>query len=97
MKLENQVCSLELAKKIKELGVEQESLFFGSMHENEKENFDEEVRHIDKLYKVASAFTATELGEMLPKIINIGEKGWQTIYKHPKQNWMENYLRLGSW
>jgi len=27
MKLENQVCSLELAKKLKELGVEQESLY----------------------------------------------------------------------
>lgn len=28
MKLENQVCSLELAKKLKELGVKQESLFY---------------------------------------------------------------------
>ena len=28
MKIENQVCSLELAKKLKELGVEQDSYFF---------------------------------------------------------------------
>jgi len=28
MKLEDQVCSLELAKRLKELGVEQESLFY---------------------------------------------------------------------
>ena len=28
MKLEKQVCSLELAKKLKELGVKQESLWF---------------------------------------------------------------------
>ena len=32
MKLEDQVCSLELAKKLKELGVKQDSLFYWNLY-----------------------------------------------------------------
>ena len=37
MKLQDQVCNLELAKKLKELGVKQESLFWWARDHDEKE------------------------------------------------------------
>ena len=43
MNLENQVCSLELAKKLKELGVKQESLFWWN---GNKEWVDKEVKQL---------------------------------------------------
>lgn len=54
MNLEQQVCSLELAKKLKELGIEQKSIFY---HLPFYATTDEENR--------VSAFTVAELGEML--------------------------------
>jgi hypothetical protein len=68
VKLEDQVCSLELAKRLKELGVKQESLYYwwelsGSgflpLHDDR-----DELPCGDK--KICSAFTVAELGEMLP-------------------------------
>ena len=65
MPLEKQVCSLELAKKLKELGVEQDSLFWWDDHSElgmgEIVSFDEPDNPI------CSAFTVAELGEMLPR------------------------------
>lgn len=83
MTLEQQVCSLELAKRLKELGVKQESLFlwcnFG------KDDWRGPYSNIDGIsirfpatpgpysftkddcWEWCSAFTASELGEMLPK------------------------------
>lgn len=43
MKLEQQVCSLELAKKLKELGVKQESLFYWRLGYSVIESFDNGV------------------------------------------------------
>ncbi len=71
MKLEQQVVSLELAKKLKELGVKQESLFYWRPNDNGAGNFndiivaanDEEGLFCGVYY---SAFTVAELGEMLP-------------------------------
>lgn len=63
MKLEEQVVSLELAKKLKELEVKQESLYYWD--ENDKEVY----RSIDRSAKdigCISAFTVAELGEILP-------------------------------
>ena len=78
MKLENQVVSLELAKKLKELGVEQESLFY--WHDNEiktvtavayppsgKEFYFDGGSFENNLSVVYSAYTVAELGEMLPR------------------------------
>lgn len=64
MNLENQVTSLELSKKLKELGVKQESLYTW-LHHNHKEwklvlgdaGVDEPVH----------AYTVAELGELLPR------------------------------
>lgn len=71
MKLEDQVCSLELAKQLKELGVKQEGLYFwfnggGAWHiVLNKAGVEEPSKSI------FSAFTVAELGEMLPKMENI--------------------------
>lgn len=81
MKLESQVCSLELSKWLKELGVKHESLFWWVI------NFDKETVRLvyetktgyyldtgagydPRLFKhldMYSAFTVAELGEMLPR------------------------------
>src|SRR3990167_3436279 len=69
MTLEQQVTSLELSKKLKELGVKQESLFYWYQAGN---------GHIFVAYRddsftkgIASAFTASELGEMLPRYCEV--------------------------
>jgi len=73
MKLENQVCSLELAKKLKELGVKQDSIFYHTIFNQGKESeFNGGVvMNISDFYKMSdenySAFTVAELGEMLPE------------------------------
>lgn len=68
MTLEQQVCSLELAKRLKELGVEQRSLLYwwclkskwsiSYSRPHPKTSFRDEPWY--------SAFTVAELGEMLP-------------------------------
>lgn len=67
MELEKQVCSLELAKKLKELGVEQESLFV--WHSDSPRYGWLLCSNDDKRYPLGtrrlSAFTVAELGEML--------------------------------
>lgn len=77
MKLEDQVCSLELAKKLKELGVEQKSLFYWTCYDS---SFDDEGEDYGNIvhYETpdchpdwhCSAFTVAELGKMLPKRIS---------------------------
>lgn len=64
MKLEDQVVSLVWAKKLKELGVKQESYFFwyGGNVLRENQLTQELRRHEPPV----SAFTVAELGEMLP-------------------------------
>lgn len=64
MNLEDQVCSLELAIKLKKLAVKQESYFKWE----ERENGDKEVYHSKATsctHKYYSAFTVAELGEIL--------------------------------
>jgi hypothetical protein len=79
MKLEDQVCSLELAKRLKELGVKQDSHFYWWEHkpgtgwhltENMSIYADENV----------SAFTVAELGEMVLETVSSG-KTWGGGYR----------------
>ena len=81
MKLENQVVNLELSKKLKELGVKQESLFYwcertvtGS--KTYKEFFLQEKIYVEPYPNIISAFTVAELGEMLPNTIRKNEKDY---------------------
>ena len=79
MKLESQVCSLELAKRLKELNCKQESLWW--WYKNPRTQYKIGLSHSEYIfellphslialaktsYKRYSAFTVAELGEMLP-------------------------------
>lgn len=76
MKLENQVINLEIAKKLKELGVKQESLFYWVMSRTDEKTYVLDYQGscglCSRAYngnyenKEISAFTVAELGEMLP-------------------------------
>lgn len=74
MKLEDQVCNLELAKRLKELGVKQESAFYWGCRDGQNINLfsldtvldwglEETFEPCDQ---DVSAFTVAELGEILP-------------------------------
>src|SRR3990167_5874578 len=72
MKLEEQVCSLELAKRLKELGVKQVSLFYWCPSKTHDDAWvikyglmPDKMAHTHEF----SAFTVAELGEMLPQNI----------------------------
>lgn len=83
IKLEQQVTSLELSKKLKELGVKQESLFYWASYMR-YEHTGKGFRRVDDVWQidmfgsvnggtnptgkeVYSAFSVAELGEMLPE------------------------------
>lgn len=72
MKLEQQVCSLELAKKLKELGVKQDGYFcyYGSDELDSFWNANQIMCGMlsDNDFPYCSAFTVAELGEMLPTL-----------------------------
>lgn len=69
MKIEDQVCSLELAKKLRELGVTQNSLWYWVKYGDEYIVISDEKLIIHggtpANNNVFSAFTVAELGEML--------------------------------
>jgi len=70
MRLEDQVCSLELAKKLKELGVKQDSLFYWLKEEEpyiwfNPPNFSHPMNTVHWNY---SAFTVAELLDIIPPL-----------------------------
>lgn len=65
MKLESQVASLQLSKKLKELGVVQESAFYWEINLRNDWTLYFEYGE-PRMNANASAFTASELGVMLP-------------------------------
>jgi hypothetical protein len=96
MKLEQQVCSLDLAKRLKELGVKQESYFYWATYKLDKpdKSFKNGIflthtlgRFANSLIiPVASAFTVAELGEMLPANV-------QLPFKRPIMNTNKDRVR----
>ena len=66
MKLEDQVVSLELSKKLKTLGVKQESLFSWIYDPDTGVPTLIDRWSKDGMFFIASAFTVAELGKMLP-------------------------------
>ena len=74
MKLENLVVSLELAQKLKELGVKQESLF--NYYWQDRQFGGKYILRFSrgsKSREYISAFTVAELGEMLPSRLKAKE------------------------
>lgn len=90
MDLEKQVVSLELAKNLKELGVKQESLFdWMEIDDNDwiimAKKYPERISENED---IISAFTVSELGEMLPKRI-LGKRTYYHIYSsHWENGWL---------
>lgn len=68
MNLQEIVCSLELAQKLKEIGIKQESLFHWVEFEKEKKIYRTvwEARELDNV--IASAFIVEEIFELLPDV-----------------------------
>ena len=77
MKLEQQVCSLDLARRLKEMGVKQKSLFYWRLElPAAVEVWTVELGNEELgFHNIYSAFTVAELGEMLPK----GTESWQHL------------------
>jgi hypothetical protein len=78
MKLEQQVCSLDLAKRLKELGVKQESYAFWNARPNDPpvvlagyELGAFNSLNTPKRSRIASAFTVAELGEIMKNLDGI--------------------------
>lgn len=97
MKLENQVVSLDLAKRLKEMGVKQESYFFWYVNEPPQGQFvakdDSFVGFGGIVHRAhCSAFTVAELGEMLPDYIQQedGTMAQLIISKH-RPFWVADY------
>lgn len=86
--LEKQVCSLEISKELKELGVPQDSLWWWVNHWQATSYMwdilpkDED----DKVNKHISAFTCSELGEMFPE--------WASSVKLPKSHGFRKWVAL---
>lgn len=73
MTLEQQVVSLDLAKRLKELNVKQDSLFWwcqGRFDQPDKSKWELNDSIDTHARENVSAFTSSELGEMLPLEIN---------------------------
>lgn len=68
MSLEMQVCSLELAIKLNELGIKQESLFY--WHKDVTWRLDYWTEMLIQQHENYSAFTVGELMELLPPYID---------------------------
>lgn len=92
MKIENQVTSLELSKKLKELGVKQESAFYWyfSIDDNKWKITDNELLK-DERWEWCFAFTVAELGEMLPKHC----KSFQAYNTKKNNKWWCEYSQYG--
>lgn len=92
MKIEKQVTSLELSKKLKELGVPQESYFLWVSGEFSEKGYRINPSFVDKANRYyLSAFSVAELGELLPKFL---EKKAQllTIRPDPERGWNAHYI-----
>lgn len=75
MKLEDQVCSLELAKKLKEIGVKQKSIFVWEYYDDKCYGVKfipyAVIPDTNNKFQLFSAFTVADLGKMLPHYVDI--------------------------
>ena len=89
MTIEQQVSNLELSKRLKELGVKQDSLFVWARQQGHREislETLERIISIPFIFETFCALTVAELGEILKKGM-IGswksyDKGWYCKYEY---------------
>ncbi len=78
MELSKQVCSRELAEKLKELGFPQNSLFYWSYGPEDDIDLTYGLKK-ENIYLInISAYTVAELGEMLKEIMSNISEFWQS-------------------
>ncbi len=70
MKLEDQVCSLEIAQKLKKLGVKQGSCFVWKDFGKWELEYNQSCNESQMMIIDCSAFTVAELGELLPDCVH---------------------------
>lgn len=92
MKLEDQVCSLQLSKRLKELGVKQDSLFcYREWRGPKGSTFNTSIKlsfykgsinncNIGGTYTYYCAFTSSELLELIPDYIYVDYEGNKPLY-----------------
>lgn len=89
MTLEKKVTSLDLSKRLKELGVKQESLFYWSFYKDQSQVLYPQQEVFKESWKLdpnyCSAFTVAELGEMLPDKIR-PENQWDHYILYSMKN-----------
>lgn len=94
MKLEDQVCSLDSAKRLKELGCVQESYFHYKIDCGEEYLVAHNTSYMhSKGEIIASAYTTAELGKMLPVAVETQKCGDKWRCRVP----MGNHLRMPPW
>lgn len=81
MNLEDQVCQLILAKKLKALGIKQESLFYYVNDELIK------FGQTSERNEQVSAFTSSELGEIIGSKCNEWAQGYHDCYSQWAFHW----------
>lgn len=95
MELSDQVCSLEFSKRLQKLGVKQESLFYWYYAMHDGINIEWKIMYgtFGLFPDRYSAFTASELLELLPKILNIDEyySELKLRTEHEDDKWFVTY------
>lgn len=94
MNLESQVCTLEQARKLKELGVDEDNYFYWLFEdvilsdiERSKVVTCQNLMVINNLMSSIKAYTSSELGEMISAICDLGwEQSIITAFKDKKYN-----------
>jgi hypothetical protein len=100
MKLEQQVCSLDLAKRLKELGVKQSSFLYWFKYTEDRDCFlnvglptgayngSVHDHHAENWRdgEIWSAFTVAELGEMLSPTMVEGKRFWFSDTREARSN-----------
>lgn len=97
MKIEEQVCSLELAKCLKELGVKQESHFYYEWYSDSAYSLGHLlIEDYAPGATMISAFNVSELGEMLPFFWDSGKRIDDYICRVFEKNVSDTIASFGS-
>ena len=100
MKLEEQVCSFDLAKRLKELGVKQESLFYWSQYMTRRMKAPKwRLMYGEHGTNWYSAFTVAELGEILPAFSKAYDCEGNAVMGNRKlgaSEWAIGYTNIGN-